>query len=89
MEPVSFASTEEQLIYLRSQREELQSLREQFQELQLLKDQVQDVTRVCNAVAWGDLSQKITIVVQGVVMVQLKDIINTMVDKLGQYKRKA
>ena len=40
---------------------------------------VQDVARVCNAVARGDLSQKITVVVQGVVMVQLKDVINTMV----------
>jgi len=87
MEPVSFASTEEELTYLRSQREELQSLREQVQELQLLKDQVQDVARVCNAVARGDLSQKITVVVQGVVMVQLKDVINTMVDKLGQFAK--
>jgi osomolarity two-component system, sensor histidine kinase NIK1 len=49
------------------------------EELKLLKAQVQDVARVCNAVARGDLSQKITVVVQGVVMVQLKDIINTMV----------
>jgi osomolarity two-component system, sensor histidine kinase NIK1 len=30
-------------------------------------------------VARGDLSQKITVPVQGVVMVQLKDVINTMV----------
>jgi osomolarity two-component system sensor histidine kinase NIK1 len=49
------------------------------EELKLLKAQVQDVARVCNAVARGDLSQKITVVVQGVVMVQLKDVINTMV----------
>jgi osomolarity two-component system sensor histidine kinase NIK1 len=56
-------------------------------ELQLLKDQVQDVARVCNAVARGDLSQKITVPVQGVVMVQLKDVINTMVDKLGQFAK--
>ena len=48
-------------------------------ELSLLKDQVQDVARVCNAVARGDLSQKITVPVQGVVMVQLKDVINKMV----------
>jgi osomolarity two-component system sensor histidine kinase NIK1 len=49
------------------------------EELRLLKAQVQDVARVCNAVARGDLSQKITVHVQGVVMVQLKDVINTMV----------
>lgn len=48
------------------------------EELKLLKAQVQDVARVCNAVARGDLSQKITVPVQGVVMVQLKDVINTM-----------
>lgn len=53
------------------------------EELRLLKAQVQDVARVCNAVARGDLSQKITVPVQGVVMVQLKDVINTMVCKDG------
>ncbi|KAF9244482.1 hypothetical protein BU15DRAFT_85871 [Melanogaster broomeanus] len=57
------------------------------EELRLLKAQVQDVARVCNAVARGDLSQKITVHVQGVVMVQLKDVINTMVDKLGQFAK--
>jgi hypothetical protein len=55
------------------------------EELKLLKAQVQDVARVCKAVADGDLSQKITVPVQGVVMVQLKDVINTMVDKLGRF----
>ncbi|KII84955.1 hypothetical protein PLICRDRAFT_116963 [Plicaturopsis crispa FD-325 SS-3] len=55
------------------------------EELRLLKAQVQDVARVCNAVARGDLSQKITVPVQGVVMVQLKDVINTMVDNLGKF----
>lgn len=49
------------------------------EELKLLKAQVQDVARVCNAVARGDLSQKITVPVQGVVMVQLKEVINAMV----------
>ena len=39
------------------------------EELKLLKAQVQDVARVCNAVARGDLSQKITVPVQRVVMV--------------------
>jgi osomolarity two-component system sensor histidine kinase NIK1 len=57
------------------------------EELRLLKTQVQDVARVCNAVARGDLSMKITVPVQGVVMVQLKDVINGMVDKLGQFAR--
>ena len=36
-------------------------------ELRLLKARVQDVARVCNAVARGNLSQKITIPIQGVV----------------------
>lgn len=95
--PVKFVSDAEELVYLRAQVKELEPLREQVQELhvlkdqvqelQLLKDQVQDVARVCNAVARGDLSQKITVVVQGVVMVQLKDVINTMVDKLGQFAK--
>lgn len=49
------------------------------EELRLLKAQVQDVAKVCNAVARGDLSQKITVPVQGPVMVQLKEVINTMV----------
>ena len=54
------------------------------EELKLLKAQVQDVARVCNAVARGDLSQKITVPVQGVVMVQLKDVINTMVSAISR-----
>ena len=49
------------------------------EELRLLKAQVQDVALVCNAVARGDLSKKITVPVQGVVMVQLKEVINAMV----------
>ncbi|OCH92001.1 histidine kinase [Obba rivulosa] len=57
------------------------------EELKLLKTQVQDVARVCNAVARGDLSQKITVPVQGVVMVQLKEVINAMVDKLSQFAK--
>lgn len=45
------------------------------------------LTFIHKAVALGDLSQKITVPVQGVVMVQLKDVINTMVDKLGQFAK--
>jgi hypothetical protein len=48
-------------------------------ELELLKAQVQDVARVCNAVASGDLSKVITTPAQGVVMVQTKEVVNTMV----------
>ncbi|KAG8940973.1 hypothetical protein FRC04_004864, partial [Tulasnella sp. 424] len=54
-------------------------------ELQLLKAQVQDVARVCKAVANGDLTQKITVPVQGSVMVQLKEVINTMVERLAEF----
>jgi osomolarity two-component system, sensor histidine kinase NIK1 len=50
-----------------------------IEELKLLKSQVQDVARVCSAVARGDLTQKITVQVEGVVMVELKEVINTMV----------
>ncbi|KAL0564235.1 histidine kinase osmosensor [Marasmius crinis-equi] len=57
------------------------------EELMVLKAQVQDVARVCKAVADGDLTQKITVPVQGVVMVILRDVINTMVDKLGQFAK--
>ena len=49
------------------------------QELSLLETQVMEVARVCKAVASGDLTQRIDIPVQGATMVQLKDIINTMV----------
>ncbi|KAG6856000.1 hypothetical protein H0H87_008544 [Tephrocybe sp. NHM501043] len=80
----TFDDPSDELAFLRSA---IPPLREQVQELQLLKDQVQDVARVCNAVARGDLSQKITVPVQGVVMVQLKEVINTMVDKLGQFAK--
>ncbi|CAO1624380.1 unnamed protein product [Jaminaea pallidilutea] len=54
-------------------------------ELRLLKAQVQDIARVCKAVAFGDLSQHITVPVQGHVMVELKDIINQMVDRLSNF----
>jgi len=53
---------------------------EPLEELRLLKSQLGDIARVCNAVARGDLSQKITVShVQGTIMVQLKDVVNTMV----------
>ena len=48
-----------------------------MEELKLLKTQVQDVSLVCQAVARGDLSQKITLPVEGNVMIQLKEVINT------------
>ena len=58
------------------------------EELRLQKAQGQDVARVCNAVARGDLSQKITVPVQGVVMVQLQDLIITMVDLVSHFLQK-
>ena len=42
------------------------------EELRLLKAQVSDLARACNAVARGDLCQKVTVPVHGVVMVQLR-----------------
>ncbi|KAJ7833181.1 hypothetical protein B0H13DRAFT_2111321 [Mycena leptocephala] len=55
------------------------------EELRLLNDQVSDVSRVCKAIAAGDLTQKITVPVHGDLMVQLKTVINTMVDNLGHF----
>lgn len=55
------------------------------EELRLLKAQVQDIARVCKAVAFGDLSQHITVPVQGHVMAELKEIINQMVDRLSNF----
>jgi hypothetical protein len=50
-----------------------------LEELRLLKAQVSDIARVCNAVAKGDLGQMVTVPVQGVVMRELNEIVNTMV----------
>ena len=52
------------------------------EELKLLKAQVSDLApRVCNAVARGDLCQKVTVTVPvyGMVMVQVRNVVNTMV----------
>ncbi|KAL1410625.1 histidine kinase osmosensor [Vanrija albida] len=54
-------------------------------ELELLKAQVQDIARVCKAVATGDLTQKIIVPVEGQAMTELKDIINSMVDRLNTF----
>ncbi|KAF7290756.1 hypothetical protein MIND_01316400 [Mycena indigotica] len=56
-----------------------------LEELRLLKDQVRDVARVCKAVAAGDLKQKIIVPVQGELMIQLKQVINSMVDNLSVF----
>jgi hypothetical protein len=57
----------------------LKGVRSAVEELKLLKMQLGDVARVCIAVGRGDLAQKITVEVEGPVMVQLKDVVNTMV----------
>ncbi|KAL4267524.1 hypothetical protein AB1N83_001077 [Pleurotus pulmonarius] len=57
----------------------------QAEELKLLRAQVLEVAHVCNAVAIGDLSQKITVPSQGSSMVQSKDAANKMVDNLRQF----
>ncbi|KAF8147560.1 hypothetical protein K438DRAFT_1626107, partial [Mycena galopus ATCC 62051] len=46
---------------------------------------IRDISRVCNAVAAGDLTQKITVPAQGDLMVQLKSAIYTMVDNLSHF----
>ncbi|KAI9635269.1 two-component-like hybrid sensor histidine kinase 1 [Dioszegia hungarica] len=54
-------------------------------ELELLKAQIADIARVCKAVASGDLTQKIVVPVEGQAMTELKDIINSMVDRLATF----
>jgi hypothetical protein len=56
-------------------------------ELRLLKDQIKDVASVCSAVARGDLSKKVTVPVHGVVMVELKEVINLMVENLAKFSQ--
>lgn len=50
-----------------------------------LRALVVDAARVCGAVSKGDLNQKITAPAKGSAMINLKEIINVMVDKLGQF----
>jgi osomolarity two-component system sensor histidine kinase NIK1 len=57
------------------------------EELRLLKAQISDVVRVCDAIARGDLSHRITVPFKGVFMAQLRDVVNGMVDKLDQFAR--
>src|SRR6201997_1526947 len=46
--------------------------------------QLRDVSKVSNAIANGDLSQKITVDVKGEIL-QIKDVINKMVDQLSSF----
>ena len=55
-----------------------------LEELRLLKCQIADIPRICVAVSRGDLSQKLTVQVQGVFMTQVKGVINDMV-RFPQY----
>src|SRR5436309_99118 len=47
-----------------------------------LTGQVRNIAEVTTAVAWGDLSKKITVDVKGEIL-ELKDTINVMVDQLN------
>ncbi|HEY2670889.1 MAG TPA: HAMP domain-containing protein, partial [Rugosimonospora sp.] len=49
-----------------------------------LTSQVRNISQVSTAVARGDLSQKITVAAQGEIL-ELKDIVNTMVDQLSSF----
>jgi HAMP domain-containing protein/CheY-like chemotaxis protein len=46
--------------------------------------QLRDVSKVATAIASGDLSKKITVEAQGEIL-QIKEVINTMVDQLGSF----
>src|SRR4029078_9180472 len=49
-----------------------------------LTNQVRNIAEVATAVAKGDLSQKITVEARGEIL-ELKNTLNTMVDKLGSF----
>src|SRR5690606_22009616 len=49
-----------------------------------LTNQVRDITQVTTAVADGDLTKKITVEVRGEIL-ELKNTINSMVDRLGSF----
>ncbi len=49
-----------------------------------LTDQVRNISQVAQAVARGDLTQKITVDAQGEIL-ELKDTLNTMVDQLSSF----
>ncbi|KAF7441355.1 hypothetical protein PC9H_001705 [Pleurotus ostreatus] len=66
---------------------ELESGLSAAEELELLKVQVVEVARVCNAVSSGDLSQRIAFPVHSIVIVEVKDAINKMMDKLDQFSK--
>ncbi|TGV30682.1 chemotaxis protein, partial [bacterium M00.F.Ca.ET.168.01.1.1] len=46
--------------------------------------QLRDVSKVATAIATGDLTQKITVDALGEIL-QIKDVINTMVDQLNSF----
>ena len=46
--------------------------------------QLRDMSKVATAIATGDLTQKITVDAQGEIL-QIKDVINTMVDQLNSF----
>src|ERR1700761_7996097 len=46
--------------------------------------QLRDVSKVSTSIAMGDLTQKITVDVRGEIL-QIKDVINTMVDQLSSF----
>ncbi|WP_198358667.1 HAMP domain-containing protein, partial [Noviherbaspirillum autotrophicum] len=46
--------------------------------------QLRDVSKVATAIAGGDLGQKITVDVKGEIL-QIKDVINIMVDQLNRF----
>jgi len=46
--------------------------------------QLRDVSKVATAIAGGDLNQKITVQAQGEIL-QVKNVLNTMVDQLGSF----
>lgn len=77
--PRQFASDEGSLSHPPAPAAAFESEMSAAEELKLLKTQIRDVRRVCEAIARGDFSQKVTVPVQGGDMVHLKDDINTMV----------
>lgn len=62
-------------------------LSEAAEELQLLTAQVHDIARVCTAITEGDLSQRMTVPVQGGATETVKDVVNNMADRLASFAK--
>lgn len=78
-------SAQEELRLLKAQVQDIARVCKVRCSIEIYSAQFAHSTYSLQAVAFGDLSQHITVPVQGHVMVELKDIINQMVDRLSNF----